>query len=155
MRAYVLAASLTAVKGGLSTGLAVAAGLVAGIAAQPAHASKVDGGYVAGPGEANHIVIDRQESAGTFTYTDSGVSSIDNGPYSACTVAGDQATCPRTNPSLIFEVFSGDMNDTISDPQPGYMFNMYAGSGNDEITAAGSLDIADGGPGDDLLVGSS
>jgi Ca2+-binding RTX toxin-like protein len=155
MRASAPAASFSVVRGRSAGGLLIAVALAVGIAAQPTRASTVSGDYLAAPGEANHIVIDRQDSAGTFTYTDTGVSSIDNSPFSPCTVSGNQATCPRTNSSLLFEVFSGDMNDTISDPQPGYMFNMYAGSGNDEITATSSIDIADGGPGDDLLIGSS
>ncbi len=127
--------------------------VLAGVFPNAAGASTVDGDYRAAPGEANQLVIDRQDEVGTFTYTDTGVSSIDNGPFSPCTVSGNQATCPRPSASLIYEVSTGDMNDTISDPRPGYGFEVFAGAGNDEITAAGDMDLVDGGSGNDVLTG--
>jgi hypothetical protein len=126
--------------------------------ARGAAASSVDGSYQAAPGEANQIAIDSVPGAGTFTYTDGGVSSIDSGPFSECTVSANQATCPNPNHSLVYEVFAEDLNDTISDRQDpgypvGYGFDLFGGAGDDQINVVSSFDIVDGGSGNDVITG--
>jgi RTX calcium-binding nonapeptide repeat (4 copies) len=125
-----------------------------------AGASSLDGSYQAAPGEANQIVIDSDPGAGTFSYTDEGVSSIDNGPFSPCTVSGNTATCENPNHSLVYEVYAEDLNDTISDQQqPGYPvgwgFDLFGGAGDDRISVVSSFDFVDGGSGNDVLTGGS
>jgi Ca2+-binding RTX toxin-like protein len=135
--------------------LAITATLIAAAATPGAtQASSVinTGSYLGAPGEANRITISRQDDVGTYTYTDTGVASIDDPAFGPCTVSGNQATCPRPPSNLIYEVFGGDLADTIIDSQPGYPFWIDGGSGADEITVAAG-DFANGGAGNDHMAG--
>jgi len=139
-------------RGRVGAGLLVGGVLVLGVTVPTVAlaSSIVNGGtYLAAPGEANQITIDKHVN--DFTYTDLGATAIDTGS-SSCTVAGNQATCPWFSPTLAFDVFTGDRDDTITDTQGGHPFEIDAGPGNDQITASEYLPV-NGGPGNDHMVG--
>jgi hypothetical protein len=128
-----------------------AALLLAAAAPVAAHASTIiyGGTYVAAPGELNQITIDKHPN--DFTYTDLGAASIDPGD-SSCNVAGNQVTCAWFSDAVAFNVFAGDQDDTITDTQGGHPFMLDGGPGDDQITASEYLP-ANGGPGNDHMVG--
>jgi Ca2+-binding RTX toxin-like protein len=141
--------------GGKSGTALVLGGALLAAAALPgaAQASTIfqGGSYIAFPGEANQITLDKHES--DFTYTDPGAATIDPGD-SSCNVVGSSVTCPWFSPAATYYLFAGDEDDSITDTQYGHYFEIDGGPGDDRITASEYLDVY-GNAGNDEITGGS
>jgi hypothetical protein len=113
--------------------------------------------YVAAPGEVNDTVIGH-EDAHTIYVRDAG-ATISTG--SGCTALdAHQARCVATGPLSFARVETGDMNDrirTLGDPSPVPDAALIAngGPGDDELIGGNAGDSLDGGGGTDRLLGAA
>ena len=118
--------------------------------------------YVAAPGEANVVTLDR--AAGTWTFSDTGSAGEIAAPEPCTRVDARSVTCPEhpdtTSLRLVFnEIDLGDGNDSFDTAEDtfDYVADVDGGTGDDTLTAARSRDRVwlNGGPGNDVLVGSN
>jgi serralysin len=106
--------------------------------------------YKAASGKTNNLVV--THSGTTFTFDDTVTLKAGKG-CKAVSGHKTMVTCKVNSPGTVI-VTLGDKNDTFVNQTP-MKFNVYGGSGNDNLTGGPNNDRLDGGTGNDKLYGGA